>query len=183
MKNKLVWHEIFLFGLAMILVLWKVLTGRIGFDIYLLWWLLGLVLGFLFIFLDRLVYGLYTHKEEFLSVQIRKSFKEKKWAEGFSLLVNERQEQKELVMRSFLFVGIWMVMSVFALTSSISYFARGFMAGIGTHLVFDLVSDYMWNKSRFDLWFWQIKRKIGEDEKKWFLGITVLIYVLLISGL
>lgn len=183
MKNKLALHEIVLFGIALLLVLWKLLVGGMRVDLSLLWWLLGMVCGFLFIFLDRFIYSLYSHKEEPLSMKIRELFRTKRYSEGVSFLLNERQEQKELVMRSFLFIGVWVIMSVFTLTSSTNFFARGLMLGIGTHLVFDLSADFFWNKTRFDYWFWQIKRKIGNDEKKWFFGLSILIYVLLATGL
>ncbi len=183
MKNKLVLHEIILFGVALFLLLWKMFVRGTLMDLSLLWWFLGLVIGFLFIFSDRFIYSMYTHKDEELSQKIRDMFKKKQFMAGASYLLNERQEQKELVMRSFLFVGVWIVMSIFALTSSVNQFARGFMLGIGTHLIFDMVTDFIWNKTRFDMWFWQIKRKVGEDEKKWFFGLSVLIYVLLAGGL
>lgn len=183
MKNKLVWHEIILFAAALIFIGWKMLVGRTVFDLSLLWWLLGICLGFLFIFMDRVIYSFYTHKEEALSMKIRDLVIKKHFAEAVSFLVNERQEQRELVMRSFLFVGLWVVLSVFALTSSINTFARGFMLGMGTHLIFDLTTDFLWNKPRFDLWFWQIKRKVGDDEKMWFYGLSVLVYIFLASGL
>ena len=183
MKNKLLWHEIFLFGVAILLILWKLLFRNAGFDLALLWWLLGLVFGFLFIFLDRFIYVFYTHKEDSLSTRVVTSFKNKKVGEGISMLLTERSEQRELVMRSFLFVGVWMVLAFFSMTSTVNFFARGLVLGIGSHLMFDVASDFLWDKNRFDLWFWQIKRKLSDDEKKWFLGLFVLGYVFLAIGL
>ena len=71
-------------------------------------------------------------------------------------------------------------MSFFTITSVNSQFARGLMLGIGTHLVFDFVYDYFWNKERFDNWFWQIKRTFSDDEKKWTVIGFSIIYLFLI---
>ena len=183
MKNKVVWHEIILFAVVLFLILWKLLVYKVTLGLPMLWWLLGVVVGFLFIFLDRFVYSLVTHKDESLSMKIRDMIKKGQVFMAVEMLVNERQEQRELVMRSFLFIGVWVILGVFTVTSSVDFFARGFMLGIGTHLMFDLITDFVWNKPRFDLWFWQIKRKVADDEKRWFLGLSVLFYVLLASRL
>jgi len=79
-------------------------------------------------------------------------------------------------MRSFLFVATWIILGFLTVTSVSDYFARGFLLGIGTHLIFDFVYDYYYNKDRFDLWFWQIKREIPAQEKRLFLIIASLLY-------
>lgn len=118
---------------------------------------------------------------EALGIRLRELFGEKKFTEGLIMLLNERHEQKELVMRSFLFLLVWIVLALLTVTSVNSQFARGFMLGIGTHLIFDFVYDYFWNKERFNTWFWQIKRVVGEDEKKWMvIGLSVIYIVLIL---
>ena len=183
MKNKVLLHEVVLFGAIVSLVAWKLLVRNISFDVSLLWWILGMMIGFMFIFLDRFIYTLVTHTTDSLSIKIKELFNNKKIFEGVSVLVNERREQRELVMRSFLFVAVWVILGLFTMTSSLNSFSRGFMLGIGTHLIFDLSTDFVLDKRRFDLWFWQIKREVGKDEKNWFFGLAVLFYVLLAGGL
>jgi len=51
--------------------------------------------------------------------------------------------------------------------------------GIGVHLIFDLVFVYFWDHTRFDLWFWQIKREVGSEEKRWFVILVSIIFGLL----
>lgn len=183
MKNSLLWHEICLFGVSIFLVFWKLILYRAAFGLPLLYWMLGMVIGFLFVFLDRVIYSLITHTEDPLSKRFKEMLIEKKYVLAIETVLNEKQEQRELVMRSFLFVAVWFVLGFLTMTSSINYFARGLILGIGTHLVFDLITDYVWNKDRFNLWFWQIKRKVGDDEKKWFVGLTALLYLLLANSL
>lgn len=175
MKEKISLHQYVLFGVLILLVLWKMVTGNFSFDLGLLWWLLGAMVGFLFVFTDRLVYSFLMKPSEALGMRLKDLLVGKKFDEGLILLLNERHEQKELVMRSFLFVVVWIVMALLTITSVISPFGRGFMLGIGVHLVFDLVFDYFWNKERFDQWFWQIKRSLSLEEKRWFVVIVTTI--------
>lgn len=178
-KDKMVLHQFVLFGVIGFLLLIGLFTGNFVFGIELLWWLLGAVIGFLFVFTDRLVNSFLTNPNESLALRLKELFGQRKFKEGLLMLLNERHEQRELVMRSFLFLVVWVVMSLFTITSVGSQFARGFMLGIGTHLVFDFVYDYYWNRERFNNWFWQIKRELSEDEKRWtVVGISVL-YVFL----
>lgn len=179
MRDKISLHQYVLFGTVGILVLWKIVTRNFVFDLGLLWWLLGTVIGFLFVFTDRFVYSFLMKPNEALGLRLKELFQGKRFNEGLILLLNERHEQKELVMRSFLFVLVWLVMALLTITSVISPFGRGFMLGIGIHLVFDLTYDYFWNKERFELWFWQIKRVVSPEEKRWFVIIVSMVFVLL----
>jgi len=141
-----------------------------------IWWLLGTTIGFVFVFADRIFYSLVLRPNEALGVKIKDQLNQGKVKEGFWTLLLERQEQKELMMRSFLFVATWIILGFLTVTSVSDYFARGFLLGIGTHLIFDFVYDYYYNKDRFDLWFWQIKREIPAQEKRLFLIIASLLY-------
>lgn len=179
MKDKISLHQFVLFGALILLILVKIVTGNFGLNLSLLWWLLGAILGFVFVFTDRFVYSFLMKPDEALGIRLRELFEGKQFSEGLMLLLNERHEQKELVMRSFLFVMVWLVLAFLAVTSIISPFGRGFMLGMGIHLIFDLVYDYFWNKERFELWFWQIKRVVSPEEKRWFVIIVSLVFTLL----
>jgi ABC-type multidrug transport system fused ATPase/permease subunit len=178
-RDKVALHQYVLFGVMVFLVLLKVLTGNFIFGLELLWWFLGAIIGFLFVFSDRFVYSFLMKPEETLGKRLKDLFAEKKFTEGLIILLNEKPEQKELVMRSFLFLIVWLIMALLTVTSVSSVFARGFMLGIGIHLVFDLIYDYFWNHSRFDLWFWQIKREVSTEEKRWFVILVSIIFGLL----
>ncbi len=178
-KNKVAIHEFVLFGVFVFLILVKIVTGNFVFGLDLLWWLLGGVIGFLFVFSDRFVYSFLMKPDEALGTRLKDLFGRNKFVEGMITLLNERHEQKELVMRSFLFLVVWLVLALLTVTSVSSAFARGFMLGIGIHLVFDLIYDYFWNHARFDLWFWQIKREVSSEEKRWFVILVPVIFGLL----
>lgn len=173
-------HQYVLFAVLFVLLLFKFITGNFILSADLLWWLLGAMLGFIFVFMDRFVYSFLMKPDEAMAMRIKDLFGEKKFVDGLTMLLSERHEQKELMMRSFLFMVVWVILALLTVTSISNPFGRGFMLGIGTHLVFDLVYDYYFNQIRFDLWFWQIKRQISLQEKRWFLLIMVIVYCLLV---
>lgn len=182
-KGKLWLHQIVLFGVLGLLMLWSVINQSFVFNISLLWWLLGAMIGFLFVFLDRFVYSIFSKPDETLSLRIRELFGQNNVLGGIKLLLAERYDQKELVMRSAMFIMVWIVLAFLTATSVISFFGRGFILGIGTHLVFDLVYDFVKDKERLDHWFWHIKRTLEPEEKFWFVAIVSLIYLFLAFSL
>lgn len=181
-KGKLGLHQLVLFAVLLILILWSVLSKSFVFNIGLLWWLLGTMIGFLFVFLDRFFYSVLSNPDSTLGLKL-KELKKNDLIEGIKLLLAERFDQKELVMRSFLFLLMWIVLAFFTMTSVVNYFARGFMLGIGTHLIFDLIYDFYYDKERLDTWFWQIKRTLEPEEKRWFVGIICIVYLLIAFNL
>lgn len=180
MRDKLALHQYVLFGVLIFLLLFKLITGNFILSTDLLWWLLGAMLGFIFVFTDRFIYSFLMKPDEAMAMRLKDLFGEKKFTEGMMMLLSERHEQKELMMRSFLFLVVWVILALLTVTSISNPFGRGFMLGIGTHLVFDLVYDYYLNQIRFNLWFWQIKREVSVQEKRWFVMLMVIIFCLLV---
>ncbi len=178
MKNKIVWHQVVLIGVMFFLSLWKLFTGRMILGTEMVWWWLGGIAGFMIVFGDRLVHVLLMNDAP-LSIKFRETFSGRRFSQSVVELINERHEQKELVMRSALFFLVWAIMAVFAATSVNNFIARGFVLGIGTHLIFDLISDYVSDKPRFNLWFWQVKRELPENEKSLFVGVIAVVYIFL----
>lgn len=174
-KGKLWLHQLVLFGVVGVLVLLRVVNKTFVFDLNLLWWLLGVMVGFLFVFLDRFVYSVISKPDETLSLRIKELFGQRNFVEGVRLLLAERYDQKELVMRSAMFLVVWIVLAFLTMTSVINFFARGLVLGIGIHLIFDLIFDFVKDKERLDLWFWQIKRTLEPEEKFWFVLIVSVV--------
>jgi len=178
-RNKLWLHQVVLFGMLAIIIMVSVLDGSFIFNVNLLWWMLGVLIGFLFVFFDRFIYYAILKPDETLSLKIKELFGQRKVIGGFRLLLMERYDQKELAMRSALFVVVWIVLAFFTATSVLDYLPRGFVLGIGIHIFFDLIYDYLMDKERLDLWFWQIKRTLEPEEKKWFVILSSMIFLVL----
>lgn len=182
-KGKLWLHQAVLFGMLGLLIIWSVVNGSFVFNLGLLWWLLGAMIGFLFVFFDRFLFTLVSNPSSILSIKLKEIFSKNNYADEVKLLLAEKYNQRELIMRSFLFVLVYMVLAFFTMTSVVNYFARGLMLGIGTHLIFDLIYDYIYDKERLDGWFWHIKRTLEPEEKRWFVIIVSAVYVLIAFNL
>src|SRR3989338_9856632 len=107
MRNKIIWHQVVLFSIFLGLTLLRFLKGQVSFDLNLIWWWLGGVLGFLFVFCDRLVYALVSNREEVLSVKIKELFGKGKLTAGLAMAFSERDKQKNLGMRRAPFSVFW----------------------------------------------------------------------------
>lgn len=167
--NKLLWRQIVLLCVLLVLMIshW-LLRGRANLDLTLLWWWLGAILGFLFVFADRFIYAI-GDSDGVLSLKLKDL--SGKWRTVPS--------QGKLMMKSVLFVVVWAVLAIFTATSSANPFARGLMLGLGTHLVFDLFWDYSGKGREFGLWFWQIK-KINRREMDIFAWGSFVFYLFII---
>lgn len=184
MKNKLVWHEMVLLAVIMVMVLVKLVIYRSGINLGLLWWVLGMILGFVFVFMDRLVHIYYLHADDDLSLRFKRLVKDRKYLVAGELLLNEGWSQGNLVMRSVVFVIFWYIIAIFTMTSSINHFGRGFVLGIGTHLIYDMLHDFLTDGEKgLNRWFWQVKRVVELEEQKWFLGIALAVFLLLLWNL
>ncbi|QHO63031.1 hypothetical protein [Candidatus Chazhemtobacterium aquaticus] len=182
-QGKLLLHQVVLFGVLLILTGARLLMGRWEIDLYLLWWWLGALLGFSFIFLDRLYYAFWQHPEETLSIKMKDLIARGELVKGLVSVLEERTDQTKLAMRSVLFLGAWVVLGIFALTSVGAPFGRGFMLGMGLHLVFDLLADYFDRGRDVRLWFWQIRRELSEPEVRTVVWGFVILFVLIGWGL
>lgn len=179
MRNKVIWHQVVLFAVLIVLTVLRLLFGRTLINLDLLWWWFGGVVGFLFVFSDRLVYALANNPGEVLSLQIKELFSKGHLAAGLALTFAERDKQKHLMMRSALFLVVWVILAIFTATSVANSFSRGLILGLGTHLVFDMIWDYFGSGRDIDLWFWQI-RKVTNTEIDWFFRISFLFYIFII---
>jgi hypothetical protein len=181
--SKFVLHEYWLIGVLLLLTGLRILTKQWIFSVEILWWWLGAIFGFLFVFTDRLIYAFWQQPDDVLSMKLKELFTKGKFFKGLALALQERNEQKNVVIRSLLFLGIWVALAFLTLTSTRELLGRGFMLGLGLHLTFDLVADY-WGKGRdIRLWFWQIKKEFTHTEIATVVWGYVILFVLIAWGL
>ena len=141
------------------------------------------MIGFLFVFSDRIFYALVSESEDTMGLKVREMWQNGKLVEGLKTLLLERDEPKKLTMRSVLFVVIWLILGLWAVVGALNPFARGLVLGIGVHLLFDLAWDYF-NKGRGILhWFWQIRRPMTVNEVRGFFWAAEIIGVIIIKSL
>ncbi len=177
--RKILWHEIILVAVLLILSGWRLWQGQWVLDVGILKWWLGAILGFLFVFLDRLAAIAVTDPDRVLETKLKEVWGKGRIKEGLMMLLADRKKQEKLIMRTALFLVVWVVLALLSVTSVASFGARGFVLGIGTHLVFDLIWDYFKDKERLSRWFWQGKGNFSEKEMEVFFWLIVVAYVLI----
>ncbi len=181
--SKFLMHQYWLIGILLLLTGSRLLTGYWELSLLILWWWLGGIIGFLFVFTDRLVYAFWQQPDELLSRKIKELFSVGKIGDGLALALQEREEHQHLVVRSLLFLLVWVVLGFLAMSSSSGSFGRGFMLGLGLHLTFDLMADYLGKGRDVRLWFWQIKREFSQQEITTVVWGYVILFVLIALGL
>lgn len=142
------------------------------------WWVAGVIVGVLVLFLDRVVYT-YSYPGAQISQQFAWYWKTKKWGTALSLLDARRLEQERLVFRSALFMVVWVPLSFFALTSTVGLFGKGVVMGLMLHILADAWRLQKREPRRLHVrLFWVIKRVISDEERLVFLWVLSAIFVL-----
>lgn len=139
-------------------------------------WLVGVVIGVLVLFADRLVYT-YSYPGAQISQQFSWYLKEKKYLDALDLLDVRRLEQERLTFRSALFMTIWAPLAFFALTSTTGLFGKGVVMGLMLHILADAWRLQKKEPRRLHVrLFWLIKREINDEERLVFLWIMTAIF-------
>lgn len=180
MKRYLVAHlpMIVIYSLAVLLL--KSGWWRLELGILAEWsgWVLGVAIGVLILFVDRIVYT-YSYPGTQISQQFAWYIKEKKYLDALELLDARRLEQERLTFRSSLFVVIWVPLAFFALTSTTGLFGKGVVMGLMLHILADSWRLQQKDPRRLHVrLFWLIKREITDEERLVFLTIMTGIFVL-----
>lgn len=140
------------------------------------WFVVGVVVGVLVLFADRIVYT-YSYPLTQISQQFAWYVKEKKYLSALELLDNRRLEQERLTFRSALFMAIWVPLSFFALTSTTGLFGKGVVMGLMLHILADSWRLQKKDPRRLHIrLFWLIKREIRDEERLVFLWVITAIF-------
>jgi len=141
-------------------------------------WVVGVMIGVLVLFVDRIVYT-YSYPGTQIAQQFNWYIKEKKYLKAIELLDDRRLEQERLTFRSALFMVIWVPLAFFALTSTIGLFGKGVVMGLMLHILYD-----SWRLQKSDprrlhvRLFWIIKREITDEERLVFMSIITGLFAL-----
>lgn len=138
----------------LLLSLVRVITGGWSIGIDLLWWWLGGIIG----------YGLCL-------------------SEDYIYVYKEGKRGSLRVIKSILFLLVWVFLGFWTVTSVPSLFGRGIVFGIGAFLSLEFFYDFFYRKENLHLWFYQIKRKLDEKEIKIVSYALLFLYVLLLLNL
>jgi hypothetical protein len=169
-----------------------VFVGILGFlkqpQLRLLWpqlWLDGFTLiggfvGFHFRVFEKLVRIYYLNKQDNLSVTVRQSLKQDRRQFIRYLFDETFLVPKRPIIGSFLFQVAWLILALFTLTSSSSYFGKGLVMGLGLDLLLTSWQFYLvsWETYR-DRTFWLVSRSLSFQEVKNYLWVWSALFVVL----
>lgn len=141
------------------------------------WWVLGVILGVLILFLDRVAYT-YAYPGEQLSQQFDWYVKQKKYLTALTILDSRRLEQEKLTFRSALFMVVWVPLAFFALTSTSGLFGKGVVMGLMLHILADAWRIAKLDPQRLHVrLFWLVKRPVSPEERLVFLWVVTAVFV------
>lgn len=166
-------HIPIVFAYSLILSILMLIRGKAGLELSFLldffWIFLGVLVGTLLLFLDRVVYT-YSYPQEQLSQHFVYLWKQKSYGQALGLLYARRSEQQKLTFRSALFISIWIPLAFFALTSTTALFGKGVVMGLMLHILYDSWRLQRMDSSRLNTrLFWQISRPVNQIEQATFL--------------
>lgn len=95
----------------------------------------GMCFGALLPLADILMYALYLHPQDADSQGIVRAVKEKKVGTVFHEIFRLADEPHHYIHRGILFFGVYVLTSLFVLTSTGSLLGKGFIAGFGASLL------------------------------------------------
>lgn len=145
------------------------------------WWLVGAYVGYWLLVVDRLIDVYFTHPETKMSRYIKALISKNDFKQAIIDLEKYKDYQKNLALRSALFQTIWILLTLFTLTSTTSLFGKAVVVGLGFHLLLDEWEDFRSGKGISWL-FWQIKRQVSLEEQKiylWVMAGAFLIFTLM----
>lgn len=145
------------------------------------WWFVGFFLAGVLIWGDRLLYVWWLKPYEQLSIQFQYWWKQRAFRAAFRLLVERRDEQTKLVLKSAGFALLWFPITIYVLTSTGSVTAAGIVMALGFRLVLSILGDWK-QPTMLSKWFcWQIKREVLVQELRVITGLFIGIWAMVVG--
>ncbi len=173
MKKEIIIHFSFLVAYFLFISLAKGL-----FDLALWPFWLGGLLGTMLPDIDHVIYVYYLRPEEYNSQRTTLMASKGKLIDTFKYLAETRSERTRLIFHTMYFQLIFLVLTLYVITSSGSTFGRGLVLAFYLHLFIDQVIDYL-DTGGIDSWFKQTPFTLNNAQTKLylaFIGITILIF-------
>lgn len=123
--------------------------------------------------LDRLVYAYVSQPKDPFSIQIKNLVSQNRFIEVIKVAHEDQQKDRKLSTNNILFLGVWAFLTLFVLTSSLNFFAKGFMLGMGLILARDIVADLVNLEQLKKRLFWPLAKDLTDHETK------IIIYLFL----
>lgn len=145
----------------------------------LLVFVIGCVIGFQILFLDRFVHAFYLFPDTEFNTLVRELWKKKEYVGVIKALMQAGTLQQKLLTRSIVFFIVYLLLTIFVLTSTGSVGGIGLMLGMGLHYTYDFWRYSQSTEQFRTQYLWQLKRPLSEREIRGFVvGWTVIFVVI-----
>jgi|SRR3972149_11731961 len=162
---------------AILLAVVTIFKRWLDFSVWPLW--VGGALGMILPDLDHFLY-IYLNPQELTSQRTIYMAEKVKVMEIFKLLAETRSERRNLIFHTVLFQIVFLILTIFVLTSSGSLLGRGLVLAFYLHLAIDAYIDWK-ETGTLENWFKNSPIVIPNDKLKTFiLGNFVLLLLLAI---
>lgn len=162
-----------LFNVSFLLVV-TLLNSWFSFSFWPFW--LGGLLGLFIPFLDSLCYVYLLRPYELSSQRVKYLVAKKQFQQAIKLIQETRPERGVMVIHSFLFEAVLIVLIILIITSSGSLIGIGLSMGIFLHLLVDQTSDYLAYKN-LNSWFFNLTEVLSFAAAKKYLIVGIVIFV------
>jgi len=133
--------------------------------------LTGVVFGFSFLLLDRLLHAFYVEPDTEFSKRIQSAGKNKQYRDLFTLIFRDSTlEQAHLISRSTVFMVCYMAITIYVVTSSTNVLGVGLVLGIGLRYCLDLLVYRVHVELLTEQFLWQIKHVFKQTEVNFLIG-------------
>lgn len=140
---------------------------------------IGVFIGFVLLFLDRLLHVFFIAPETELSQEVRAAWHQHHVGRVVQILSSAKTAQEKLVTRSVFFFITYVALALYVLTSTGSHLGMGVILGLGLHYCIDLW-QYRRDLTAFHKHFlWQVQRDLAEHEVFAIVAGFTLFFVLL----
>ncbi|MCX6816429.1 MAG: hypothetical protein NTZ93_00975 [Candidatus Beckwithbacteria bacterium] len=139
--------------------------------------ILGGIIGWGLPVLDKVAFIYIIHPEAQISQYLKYQLGKKDWKVFWQTWKLRGGEFDKLTSRGILFQLAWVVLAVFALTSTTNLFGKVLVIGLGLRVLFEEWREYLTNRDLLkQKLFWQVKKEISNNELKWYMGIKTIIF-------
>ena len=136
----------------------------------------GVVVGWLIPFFDYVAYVYILHPEAQISQYLQYELRKKQFKLVFETVKRRSSEFDKLTTRGFLFQLAWVVLAVFAITSTSGWFGKCLVMGLGLRILVEEVSE--WRKDKEGLkkrLLWQVEAELNNQQLKIYLIAKIVI--------
>ena len=131
---------------------------------------IGGATGWLLVWFDKIAFVYIIHPEAQISQYVKYQIEKRNYKGAFELMEARAGEMEKLTSRSVLFQAAYIVLALFALTSTASMFGKSLVMGLGLRIILTDWQEYLKDKEGLKRkLFWQIQRQVSNLELKWYM--------------